>query len=661
MRSGPERVAPCWSHASRLVLVASSYYITAELGLRLALVGHSVTPLWPPTGVALVALLAFGRRVWPAIAVAAFAVNTPISPSLFAAAIIATGNTVAPLVAATLVARAGFHQRLDRVRDAATIVFLAAFAGMSISATIGTFALAVSNATPSSVLQTWLVWWTGDAMGVLIVAPFLWSLREVRKPEPGSRRLGEPIAVTLALLAACGLAFGTEHLIVVVLPLLAWIAWRYEQRGAAPAALVLSTLASVAAAHQFGPFVHTSLVGRMVSLQAFNATVALTSILLAAAVSQRERVAEREHDTVETLQRSLLPDRLSDIPGVAVAARYLPASVDVEVGGDWYDIIPLRDGRLGFAVGDVAGHGVPAAAIMGQVRMALRAYALEALTPGQAVARLNRLLRDLQPDAMATMWYGQYDLVTRTLTYSNAGHPPPLLIDNAQNAHYLDDQRGPPLGAARYVTYPSNECSLDDGAAILLYTDGLVEQRSTSIDVGLRRLRECAINGPRDLELLCDRLVTTLINTPQADDVAVLAIRPVGVTGRELHLLRRSSPDAIPETRRVIRSWLQQNSVSPDDIFDILVATAEAYSNSVRHAYGLAAGTVEIQAKLTADSVEIAVRDHGTWKNHAGTVNDGGRGIAVMHALMDSVVVDSSEQGTQVRMQRTLKVPIAHE
>jgi len=133
-------------------------------------------------------------------------------------------------------------------------------------------------------------------------------------------------------------------------------------------------------------------------------------------------------------------------------------------------------------------------------------------------------------------------------------------------------------------------------------TDGLVEQRSTSIDVGLGRLRECAINGPRDLELLCDRLVTTLVNTPQADDVAVLAIRPVGVTGRELHLLRRSSPDAIPETRRVIRSWLQQNSVSPDDIFDILVATAEAYSNSVRHAYGLAAGTVEMLRRFASES-----------------------------------------------------------
>ena len=329
----------------------------------------------------------FGRRVWPAIAVAALAVNLPISPTPAVAGMIAIGNTLAPVVAATLLQRARFRTELDRVRDAAALVLLGALASMTISATIGTIALAISNAVPSTgVVQTWWVWWTGDAMGVLIVAPFIWSLRRDRSEAP-SRSAGETVVVVAVLFGAGALSLTSkEHLMFLVFPILGWIAWRYEQRGAAPASLLLSTVATLAAAHQWGPFADTSLVNRMVSLQAFNATVAFTSILLAAAVSQRERVAEREHHVVDTLQRSLLPDRLSDIPGVVVAARYIPASVDVELGGDWYDIIPLRDGRLGFAVGDVAGHGVPAAAIMGQVRMALRAYALEALTPSQAIA-----------------------------------------------------------------------------------------------------------------------------------------------------------------------------------------------------------------------------------------------------------------------------------
>src|SRR4051812_22183201 len=158
----------------RLASVALAYYVAAELGLRLALVHGQVTPIWPPTGIALVAILFFGNRVWPAIAVAALAVNLPIGPSLVGAVSIAAGNTLAPVAAAALLRRAKFRLELDRLRDAAAIIVLGALVGMAISATVGSLVLLWSGRVDLiSFPQTWAVWWTGDAMGVLLVAPFL--------------------------------------------------------------------------------------------------------------------------------------------------------------------------------------------------------------------------------------------------------------------------------------------------------------------------------------------------------------------------------------------------------------------------------------------------------------------------------------------------------
>src|SRR5229473_3451627 len=161
----------------RLALVALTYWIAARLSLTLALVHGQVTPIWPPTGIALVAILVLGRRVWPAIFAAALAVNLPIGPSPLGAAFIATGNTLAPLVAAELLRLVHFRLELDRLRDAAAIIGLGALVSMSISASIGTSVLVLSGVvSPTDFWPTWAVWWTGDAMGVLLVAPFLLSL-----------------------------------------------------------------------------------------------------------------------------------------------------------------------------------------------------------------------------------------------------------------------------------------------------------------------------------------------------------------------------------------------------------------------------------------------------------------------------------------------------
>ena len=292
--SGESRPVSMLPYVLQLTVVALAYWFAASVSLRLALVHGQVTPIWPPTGIALVAILVLGRRVWPAIFLAALAVNLPIGPSTLGAASIAAGNTLAPLAAAALLKRAGFRIELDRLRDAAALIVLGALA-MTISATVGTSVLLLSGAAPGdSFLPTWAVWWTGDAMGVLLVAPFLLSLL----PKARAPALTPRMAVELgALLVGIGiLTFvlfeNRLRLEYLVFPLIMLAAWRFHLRGAAPAALIASGVAIWSAVQGTGPFATETLVQKMVTLQVFNVCVALTSLVLAAFVEARERAQE---------------------------------------------------------------------------------------------------------------------------------------------------------------------------------------------------------------------------------------------------------------------------------------------------------------------------------------------------------------------------------
>ncbi len=275
-----------------VVGVGVAYYVAARVGLQLALVERNVTPLWPPTGIALVSFLVFGKRVWPGVALAAFVVNVPISAGVPAALVTAAGNTAAPLVAASLLERVDFHTAIDRHRDAIAIVLLAALLGMAISATVGTAVLVGEHTIPpSSALTTWAVWWTGDAMGVLVVAPFLLSLLLWGRSPLRWGRVIEAAALFALLLVVCiGVTRTDLRLLFVILPLVGWAAWRFQLRGAAPAALLVIGIATWTAAHGVGPFAHGALFDQMLRLQAFNATVALASLFFAALVTERIRL-----------------------------------------------------------------------------------------------------------------------------------------------------------------------------------------------------------------------------------------------------------------------------------------------------------------------------------------------------------------------------------
>ncbi|MGH3470995.1 MAG: SpoIIE family protein phosphatase [Nocardioidaceae bacterium] len=689
-----------------LVVVGVAYYLGARIGLSLSLVERNVTPLWPPTGIALAAYILLGRSVWPAVAVAALAVNLPISAGLLPAATTSAGNTLAPLVAVSLLTRVGFRRQLDRRSDALALVFIAALGSMIISATIGAATLLVSGRIhPDGFFSTWAVWWTGDAMGVLVVAPFLlciplfWEQRRLRL---GGWLEESAILIVIAAVSAWA-ALAESPVLFLALPLLGWASWRYQLRGAAPAALIASLLATWAAANPTRLFDRGSLLQTMLALQAFNACVALTSFFLAALVSERLRVeaalevsaaeledrvrrrtadvtaanarlqlekrerseaqlqlrleaarSHREHEIAETLQRSLLPKRIPSIPGVALAARYVPATSDVEVGGDWYDVIQLANGLIGLAIGDVAGHGLQAAATMGQLRMALRAYSLQDSSPAVVVAGVHRLARHLPLPEMATLIYLVFDPANGVMRFTNAGHPPALVISNG-TGRYLDDALSPPLGVTADDQFDEGRVQFPHGSTLLLYTDGLVERKGVSIQVGLDRLSELAVTyASSDVDELCDHLLSYLGESDHGDDIAVLAMRAAQADLAPLSLRLRAEPRALAEMRQALRLWLRQSLVASADEGEIVVACGEACANVVQHAYAASPGLMEIDALRLGNTVEVTVRDRGGWRPPAD--RSGGWGVSLMEALMDSVVLERGVDGTTVKMSRRLSV-----
>jgi len=234
------------------------------------------------------------------------------------------------------------------------------------------------------------------------------------------------------------------------------------------------------------------------------------------------RLYGRERTTALTLQRSLLPPAPARQEGLDIAARYLPALS--EVGGDWYDVLPLGPGRTGLVVGDVMGKGVQAAAIMGQLSTATRALARLDLPPAELLHHLDDLTGSL--DTIATCAYGVVDLGRGTCALSSAGHLPPVLIHPDGAAELLDIPGGVPLGVGG-VDFGTAEVEFTTGALLALYTDGLVENRGESIDVGLHTLTRLLQSSRRPLEQTSDMLLNALRPEPD-DDVALLLVRATG-------------------------------------------------------------------------------------------------------------------------------------
>jgi PAS domain S-box-containing protein len=365
------------------------------------------------------------------------------------------------------------------------------------------------------------------------------------------------------------------------------------------------------------------------------------------------RVYEREHNIAETLQRSLLPERLPNLPGLAVAARYRPAASEAEVGGDWYDVIPIPRGRVGLVMGDVAGKGLAAASMVGRLRSALRAYALEGHGPAVVVDRLNRLVwTELEESQMATLIYVVMDPAEGTLRWVNAGHLPPLLVEGGHSPRFLEGGRSVPLGVMPFPKFEEVEAGLDPGDTVVLYTDGLVERPGTHIDAGLDKVAEEVRAAPGSPEELCDHLLEAMVpEQGAADDVALLALQNTPVS-EHFSVELPAEPEALAAMRGLLRRWLRHAEGGDQEIAEITTACGEAATNAIEHAGSGGGAPFEVAGTVVDHEVDITVRDYGAWREPRG--GDQGRGLSLMRALMDSVEVEPGAEGTCVHLRRHL-------
>ncbi|MFG1651203.1 SpoIIE family protein phosphatase [Micromonospora sp. NPDC049275] len=366
---------------------------------------------------------------------------------------------------------------------------------------------------------------------------------------------------------------------------------------------------------------------------------------------ENAQLYEAEHRIATTLQHSLLPRTLPQLPGAVVASRYLPGSADVEVGGDWYDALALEGDDLVLVIGDVVGKGVQAAAAMGQLRNALRAYLLEGFDPGESLSRLNRLVGSTEGRSFATVVCLLFSPRTGRLRYASAGHPSPLLIRGDDVAFLHDRALGPPVGAIPDATYRTVEGELPAGSRLLLYTDGLIEDRQLGIDAALAQLRADAATPGEHVADLIDTVVERVTGRPRRDDVAVLALEAAELNRFALRL--PADPTRLSVLRKRLEDFLVAHDVGETDLFDLTVAVSEAAANAIEHPVQPAEAVISVEVAIEDRTVIATVRDTGRWRESTGS-GFRGRGLSLIKALGD-LMVRRTDEGTEVTLRRELQ------
>jgi serine phosphatase RsbU (regulator of sigma subunit)/CheY-like chemotaxis protein/anti-sigma regulatory factor (Ser/Thr protein kinase) len=376
---------------------------------------------------------------------------------------------------------------------------------------------------------------------------------------------------------------------------------------------------------------------------------------MALAVDHAQRYADGRL-LVETLQLSLLPERLPLHPRMQLAARYMPAGLAPQVGGDWYDAVELDANRIAVMIGDVVGHGIRAAITMSELRNALRAFAIEGHSPEEALRQLDRVvLATRGPGMVATLLFVVIDAAEGTVTLARAGHPPPALRAVDGSVKFLETARTLPLGVdpeavASQETYP-----MKPGETLLLFTDGLVERRGEPITDSFDRLLDALAQAPAEVEMLCEHVLQkTATEQGRDDDVAVLAVQLVDASVGALELKLPARAQSVTIARHRLRAWLEENAPELDPIAkaDLEVAWSEACSNVVRHAYGPAEAFFDASASREGNELRMTVRDTGQWRPPGS--RSGGRGLPLMKELSDELVIDRQDDSTTVTMVRQL-------
>ncbi|MFB7632990.1 SpoIIE family protein phosphatase [Streptomyces sp. NPDC056149] len=379
------------------------------------------------------------------------------------------------------------------------------------------------------------------------------------------------------------------------------------------------------------------------SAEARNLALALAGVV--AQSLQRATLFDQEREFATGLQEAMLPRRLPPIAGGEVTVHYHPASVGRDVGGDWYDVIALPQGRTGLVVGDVQGHDTHAAAVMGQLRIALRAYASEGHAPETVLVRASRFLAELETERFATCTYVQTDLTSGALHLARAGHLGPLICNSSRHIDWPQVAGGLPLGLATAFGqdhFPETQLFLEPGSTLLLCTDGLVEQPGRDIAAGIEALSAAVRAGPTELDALADRLSNLLWAEPGSDDDMALlllhrsAVRGATATPRLRLHVHQADPAGTAEVRSAVRRTLDQWRAGAVT-HDVEVAASELIANALTHTESGALVSLELLPGAPR-RIRLEVEDRSSqWprRRRPGETATSGRGLLLVEALAD--------------------------
>ncbi len=380
--------------------------------------------------------------------------------------------------------------------------------------------------------------------------------------------------------------------------------------------------------------------------------------------ADRERLYQIEHRLAATLQEAMLGNADLDDARYELSGLYQPALEELAVGGDWYDVVRLPNDTIGLVAGDAVGRGISAATAMGQLRSALSALALSGLGAADVLEAVDSFAATIPDARSATCVYVILDAANEEITYSVAGHMPPLLLAPDGTTTYLDDIQDPPLAATRTKwNRRFGRHAFPVGSTLVLFTDGLIERRTESIDVGLARFAAAASEaGQLPVREMCEQLVEQLLAAQrQRDDLAVLAARLVNRHADQFD--RHISADATRARwlRHQFGDWIADYHLGSEVEADLGLALGEALANAVEHAYTLQGpGTIEVHAANTEGTLRVRVRDYGRWRPpHDDPTR--GRGFALMRHLVDDVIVNTAQDGTTVELRYQIRTRSARD
>jgi serine phosphatase RsbU (regulator of sigma subunit) len=563
-----------------VLLNLAVFVIYSIAGLVVFVVGigaADTSPIYPPSGIAVAAVLIFGPRVWPALWFGNFFNGAPLfwapDTSLLTAIVANIGGGTAAVVealgAAALMRRlSGTWHPFDHAYDAVIFLLVASIGGAACAAVIGVGTFWLTGVTPTDQwFITFVTWLLADAAGIAVFGPLV--LAWYRERPFLDRRLAETVAaVSAAVLAIAAVAYATGYPIdYLYLPVLLWAGFRAQARGVTFAAATISAVIIVATAHGIGSFVGKTDDQSFLLVEGFMAVITFTGVLVVAVRAQQraaeialeaynrtleQRVAERTAEIAEknrlleekeqridddlslgrTLQAAILPTDFHSFERTSVAAAMRPA---YEMGGDFYDVFRIGEKRIGLVVADVSGKGVAAAFFMAVARTMLRDVAMSGAAPADCVARVNETLCTENPiDMFVTLFYAELDEETGEVVYVNAGHCEPVIASTAAGARLLARTGNPALGVIPGKRFDARRFTLARGETFFLYTDGVTEAFSPEGALfAVERLLTVAAaeagDPPRELLLAVIRSVDAFANgAVQSDDITCLAVRRAG-------------------------------------------------------------------------------------------------------------------------------------